>query len=92
MKRMKEKQSELSQLKRLYADMALENQAVKGQIEMGFSADRTMRDGTISGGRSMNYLLAAAVPVWACPYPPTTDPRWTGWSRMPSSSMCLTGW
>ena len=33
LKRMKEMESELSQLKRLYADMALENRALKDLIE-----------------------------------------------------------
>lgn len=33
LKRMKEMESELSQLKRMYADMALENQALKDLIE-----------------------------------------------------------
>ena len=33
LKRMKEMESELSQLKRIYADMALENRALKDLIE-----------------------------------------------------------
>jgi len=39
-KRMKDMESELSQLKRMYADLALENRALKDVIEKSFNASR----------------------------------------------------
>ncbi len=39
-KRMKDMESELSQLKRMYADLALENRALKDVIEKSFNARR----------------------------------------------------
>jgi len=38
LKRMKEMETEMAHLKRMYADMALENQALKDLIEKSFKA------------------------------------------------------
>ena len=46
---MKELESELSQLKRMYADLALENRAMKDLIEKSSDAARATRDGAVSG-------------------------------------------
>lgn len=49
LERMKEMGSEFSQMKRLYADMALENRALKNLMEKSSSAVRKTRGGAISG-------------------------------------------
>lgn len=49
-RRMKELETELSQLKRMYADLALENRAMKDLIEKSSDAARTTRGGTLSSG------------------------------------------
>ena len=52
LKRMKEMEAELSQLKRMYADLALENRAMKGLIEKSSEAVREKRSGPIHDGNA----------------------------------------
>jgi putative transposase len=52
LKRLKEMERELSQLKRMYADMAMKNRALKDLIEKNFKAARKARSSDLSGGRA----------------------------------------
>ena len=52
LKRLKEMEAELSQLKRMYADLALENRAMKGLIEKSSEAVREKRSGPIHDGNA----------------------------------------
>ncbi len=54
LKRMKNMEAELAQLKRMYADMALENRALKDLIEKSFKADRETRGGRLSDCRAQS--------------------------------------
>jgi putative transposase len=58
LKRLKEMERELSQLKRMYADMAMENRALKDLIEKNSRATREARSGDLSGGRAPAFCSA----------------------------------
>ncbi len=51
-KRMKELEGELSQLKRMYADLALENRALKDLIDRNSKATGEARGNGVPGGRA----------------------------------------
>ncbi len=52
LKRIKEMERELSQLKRMYAELALENRAMKDLIEKSYKAAPEARSSGISGSRA----------------------------------------
>jgi hypothetical protein len=58
LKRLKEMERELSQLKRMYADMAMENRALKDLIEKNSKAARETRSSDLSGGRAPIFCSA----------------------------------
>ena len=67
LKRMKELEAENARLKRMYADLALENRAMKDLIEKSSDAARETRGGGVSGGPARivdwaELLLCGAVP------------------------------
>lgn len=82
-KRLKELEHENSRLKRLYADLSLENAALKDVIAKKLS-------GPLSGGRSpptwsprAAFRFSGPVARWAGAGPPSTGLRWTGRVGMP---------
>jgi hypothetical protein len=66
LKRLKEMERELSQLKRMYADMAMENRALKDLIEKNSKAAREARRGDLSGGRSPAVTSRRLIRVFEC--------------------------
>jgi putative transposase len=51
LKRLKETEAELSKLKRMYADLSMENDALKDLIEKNSEATREESRGSVPGGR-----------------------------------------
>ena len=81
LKRMKEIEAELSQLKRMYADLALENRAMKDLIEKSSKAARETRGGPVSDGKPQaieNPQLPLRGSVAQCIPPPTRGLDGTG--------------
>ena len=54
-KRLKELEGENRRLKQMYADLSLENHALKDLIEKSFKATREEGSGRVSGGRAQAY-------------------------------------
>ena len=72
LKRMKELEAENARLKRMYADLALENQAMKDLIEKSSDAAREARGGGVSGQGTFPFhckelSLCRAFPVGVVP-------------------------
>ena len=67
LKRMKELERELSQLKRMYADVAMENRALRDLIEKNFRAAREARSRELSGGRTSAFCPTKLSLCWFVP-------------------------
>ena len=79
LKRLKEMEHENSQLKRMYADVAMENRALKDLIEKNSKAAGEARSSDLSGGRAPAFCPTKLSLYWFIPggvlYSPTRPRR-----------------